>query len=1492
MARQERPLRDFTLLLYGAGLGFLTNLATNSAEGWGPPFNLIRDHSEYLLGAGVVVPAAYYVWRQRKLSTAHDWDAGKQGNPYPGLQSFGPEHEKVFFGRDRAKQELYEKLGVPGGGPEDRFLLVAGSSGSGKSSLVNAGLASLLRRRHWSFSSPLKPGRDPFGELVHVLQGELSRAEGDVLIRGLRAEARRALERLRSTDDPRSERPEVLDSLLRRMLNTNRPAALLIDQAEELVTQVDAQTRQEFMALLHAALADNRRLHVVATMRAEFIADFLPEPSGALLRNPYFVTRLNRAELRQIITVPARKAGVEIERDAVDAMVDDATEAGADVLPLLAHLLHNLYEDFGGDGRITLQEYEESGRVEKAISSTADKVLARLSRQYDEEKVMRTLLRFVSWASHAEDPTRNRVRVDDLDADEQHIVQEFLEERLLVDGAEGERDIAHEALLRQWEPLRERVEEQRPLLRQRTVFEQRALEWEQSGREADLLLPESQVDAALAVEAKVECSKLLGEYCAASSEARSRALRQRAINLAATSDQLRESSPQTGLILAREAVELSSDRSTALSLWARLRDPLVWSAHRHASDVLDVWWDDNGRLHAVDRNGMAMVHDLNSVDPVMTRRFLGARGFSAAAWSDDATLVYGTSNGDVGTWDLDSDGGILHYQHDKAVRSVSLSSRNWIASGGQDKVVLVHDSGGSGPRSVHEHSETVTAVAWSPDGTLLASCSEDGAVQLWDSRTGESRILHAHLGQATCLAWSADGWLASGGESSTVKVFDVRSGSAEVIREYTGYPVVQGLAWSSDGRLAIARSTFSGCVLSLWNRRKRSSAVLRYRPGPDVVLMSWQQGKGFTVAQRNGALAVLSPDDHHTNMSQAWQPSEVTAGAASSTALFTLARDGHLRRASASGRAAVVGTEKHFGDADQLAWSSNGILASASAMSGDNALRIWDPRTQESRRVHTHDQPINSIAWSADGKLLASGGDDQVVRVSDHDAGVTRVVHESARAISAVAWSPSGVLASGSHDGKVRIWDLRTGATRVVLTHSDWVRAIAWSPDGLLASGGDDGVVQLWDPATDTAQVVLRQPGWVRSLAWSDKGSLACGCDKVVSIWGRSQSLPVEVAEHDVRFLAWSPQGELASGWENGEVRLFRGDVGGRSESHALHRHPDSVSSLVWSRGGVLASTSGDDEVFVWDSSSDTVRGLKSSQRSLAVAWSPQGELTTADGDARIRIWKPDFEQHREVRHHGGPAGSIAISGSRKIATGGYDGEIRLWNEETGSSQVVLRTGQQVAALAWAADGRLAYVKSGEQEIEIWAPDTGSATAWSRTSQIDAMAWSSRGVLATGGPDFVVRLWEPGNMRPRELRRHTAPVHALLWIADDRLVTGGADGLLVWDTTTGQVVVIGDEVEISRLGWSPGMPLASADREGRIRLWDLETGNVVATVPAHDERIVALGWLDGGRLVSAGEDRLALTWTVETDAEALLREADERGVRRLTDQERARFGPA
>jgi WD40 repeat protein len=1487
VARQERPLRDFTVLLYGAGLGFLTNLATNSADGWGPPFTLIRDHSEYLLGAGVVVPAAYYVWRQRKLRTEHDWDAAKQGNPYPGLQSFGPEHETVFFGRDRAIRELHDRLDVPGGAPEDRFLLVAGPSGSGKSSLVNAGLAGLLRRRHWWLSEPIAPGRDPFGALVHAFQGELAKAESDALVRDLRVAAQRALERLRRTDDPRSTHPEVLHTLFRAAMRANRPAVLLLDQAEELVTQVDTQTRLEFMALLHAALADHRRLHVVATMRAEFIADFLPEPSGELLRNPYVVTRLNRAELRQIITGPASRAGVEIEPEAVAAMVDDSTEAGADVLPLLAHLLHNLYEDYGDDGRVTLQEYVDSGRVTEAISSTADKVLARLSRQYNEEQVMRTLLRFVSFASNSEDPTRNRVRLEDLDAEERHIVQEFLEARLLVDDSDGHRDLAHEALLRQWEPLRSCLAQQRPLLRQRTTFQQRAQEWVQSGRRADLLLPESQVDDATAVTAAIECSALLHEFCAASVESRRKARRSRAIAVAQQADLVKDANPQLALAVAREIVELSPEAVTTAALWARLRDPLVWSMRRHSDRILAARWDDNGHLWAVDRDGVVMVHDIEQEQPVQVRRLPYGAYPRAAEWSSVGELIFCDTDG-LKRWDPAADEVELVDRHAIVRHPIAISSDGWLAydRGGQ---MLVRAPGETGSTVLPVSSDDVGHAEWSPTG-LLAIGDDKGFVRAWNPETGETTVVHEHVSGVNSISWSQTGLLASV-DDRTIRVWDSATGETEILRGWEEN--LLGATWVDREQLIIGvnGTRTRSSRIQLWNSGTKALRTLRHcSDSPSAVYPA--PGGNLLICTSSGPAELIRTDlGHHVENRQR---AAANGGAVHGTNLLTLGADGKLRRVGTDS-SDRLGRDAHFGTADLLAWSAQGLLASAMwDLTGYSEVRVWDRHRATSSLVLRCNGVINDLAWSPDD--LLAWGDQDKVHVWDAQRRESVVVLEFAGVVQTLSWSRTGLLAAGSNAGELKIWDPVSATGRVLqpggLQFGE-VRTVAWSAKGLLATGDSLGAVKVWDLDSGESRLLAVHTNAVRSVAWSPNGVLASGGDQTVRLcYAESgQSRIVDQQDDELRALAWSRDGALASGWANGAVRILEAHA---AEFRLLHEHQYPVDTLAWSGTRQLASCSGavTDPVLVWDQTTAETHRPNPETGTMWFVWSPDDELTTSDFDDRIRVWTKDFQQNQVIRHHGGPVEGVAVSGTGLVASHGWDGDLRVWDGRTGDSRVIARDEQRVSAMAWDSHDRLAVARS-DRGVALWDSTTGEfADLTARTARVSTMAWNERGVLAMGGDDFVVRLRESETGQVRELRRHTDVVQALVWLDEDRLVSGGADGLLVWDATRGRVLTIGDAVEVRLLAWMPGRPLASADDEGRIRLWDPESGHVIATFQAHAKGITVLGWRDDGLLMSAGQDRQVLTWNVEADAEPLLRAADERGIRRLTNEERARFGLA
>jgi WD40 repeat protein/serine/threonine protein kinase len=235
--------------------------------------------------------------------------------------------------------------------------------------------------------------------------------------------------------------------------------------------------------------------------------------------------------------------------------------------------------------------------------------------------------------------------------------------------------------------------------------------------------------------------------------------------------------------------------------------------------------------------------------------------------------------------------------------------------------------------------------------------------------------------------------------------------------------------------------------------------------------------------------------------------------------------------------------------ASPVAWSPDGrFLASGS---WDNTVRVWDAADGRLlRTLEGHTSGVTSVAWSPDGRYLASGSLDRTVRVWEAGTGrLLRTLTGHTYHVNSVAWSPDGrYLASGSGDNTVRVWDAADGRLlRTLAGHTDWVRSVAWSPDGrTLASGSDDKTVRVWDAADGRLlRTLAGHTDWVLSVAWSPDGRfLASGSDdRTVRVWdAASGRLLRTLAGHtgSVWSVAWSPDGRfLASGSEDGTVRIW-----------------------------------------------------------------------------------------------------------------------------------------------------------------------------------------------------------------------------------------------------------------------------------------------------------------------------------------------------------------
>ena len=408
------------------------------------------------------------------------WDPDR--SPFPGLAAFSEADAGVFFGRRRETDELRELLESSRRRHTGRLLAVVGPSGSGKSSLVAAGVLSRLRtRREWIVVPTVRPGSRPLRQLALALEAAF-RAAGDARPLGVLEHA--------------VEDPDAVVALAEELAQIgaepgDHAVLLVIDQAEELLTAADPREGTQFLQLMHTVTRDAGPIWCVLTLRSEFLNTLLLSEGGArLFDDEILVGPLDRARLPEVIERPAARAGIELEPGLVARMVEDT--GGGDALPLLAFALSELYEKArSADARvISGEDYDRLGGVVGALRSRADREFRHLGRAGLGDVVLPTLVRLVNLGPEGL-PTRRRVALRGLDQRERTVIDAFVDARLVASGqSDGEAvvEVAHEALLRQWPPLEKEIGRSLDDLRLRTELEQTAKDWERSAYNDEYLI--------------------------------------------------------------------------------------------------------------------------------------------------------------------------------------------------------------------------------------------------------------------------------------------------------------------------------------------------------------------------------------------------------------------------------------------------------------------------------------------------------------------------------------------------------------------------------------------------------------------------------------------------------------------------------------------------------------------------------------------------------------------------------------------------------------------------------------------------------------------------------------------------------------------------------------------------------------------------------------------------------------------------------------------
>ncbi|QRV72059.1 hypothetical protein RhiJN_00073 [Ceratobasidium sp. AG-Ba] len=476
---------------------------------------------------------------------------------------------------------------------------------------------------------------------------------------------------------------------------------------------------------------------------------------------------------------------------------------------------------------------------------------------------------------------------------------------------------------------------------------------------------------------------------------------------------------------------------------------------------------------------------------------------------------------------------------------------------------------------------------------------------------------------------------------------------------------------------------------------------------------------------------------------------------------------------------------------------------------------IYDYRPQD-KRLAGHTFWVRSVAYSPDGAYIASGSNENTIRMWDAHTGqqVGHPLTGHTDWVRSVAYSPDGAyIASGSDDKTIRMWDAHTGQQvgHPLTGHTDWVRSVAYSPDGAyIASGSDDKTIRMWDAHTgqQVGHPLTGHTSSVESVAYSPDGAyIASGSlDRTIRMWdahtGQQVGHPLTGHTSSVWSVAYSPDGAyIASGSEDRTIRMWDAHTG-QQVGHPLTGHTDWVRSVAYSPDGAyIASGSDDKTIRMWDAHTGQQVGHPLTGHTdwvRSVAYSPDGAyIASGSDDKTIRMW--DAHTGQQVGHpltgHTSSVESVAYSpDGAYIASGSLDRTIRMWDAHTGQQVGHPLTGHtsSVWSVAYSPDG--AYIASGSEDrtIRMWDAHTGQQvghTLTGHTYSVCSVAYSPDGAyIASGSLDNTIRMWDAhtGQQVGHPLTGHTSSVRSVAYSPDGAYIASGSDDktIRIWDFTS------------------------------------------------------------------------------------------------------------
>jgi WD40 repeat protein/transcriptional regulator with XRE-family HTH domain len=1223
-------------------------------------------------------------------------------NPYKGLRAFGEGDAADFFGRDALTHQLLARLAESG--ELSRFLAVVGPSGSGKSSVVGAGLVPALRRGglpgsdKW-FIVEILPGPHPLEELEAALlrvavnppESLLGQLHEDK--RGLLRAVRRCL-----PDDPAVE------------------LVLVIDQFEEVFTLVqDEAVRAHLLdSLVTAALDERSRVRLLLTLRADFMdrplgyVDF-----GELLRQRLeIVLPMTPDELEQAIVKPAERVGLELEPGLTAAIVRDVgDQPGA--LPLLQYALTELFQK-RDDRRLTKAAYAEIGGVTGALGKRAEEVFASLDAN-GQALGRQLFLRLVTLGEGAED-TRRRVLRAELEglttksAKEENLralsglIEAFGKHRLLAFDRDPVTrgptvEVAHEALLREWPRLREWLNESRADVRWQRQLAAAANEWRSANREASFLLTGARLEqfegwAANTSVALTQDERAFLEAGIAERDQRAAEERERQQRELETVRQLAETESRRAEEQTRSADRLRQ-RNRVITVvgavafvLAALAGLFGYVANQNASVAQAVSTSAIQFANSAQAaSTFAVAQQSTAQAEAEIRATAEAVAVQKRADAQQQALIAsvrelaGAANLNL---DIDPERSIL-----LALEAVKLTD-----AAGQPPLIEAQDALHRAVQTsriqftLRGHMAEIMGLAYSPDGTRLATFADDGTVKVWDADSG-IELINIPTGELASnvyrsLSFSPDGkLLAASAAPHLAKVWEADSGQ-EVLTLSGHADEVTAVILSPDGK-RIATSSLDQTT-KIWDAATGEEllTLIGQNDAVDDVAFSPDGAYLATAGETTGAII--------------WE-------IASGQALFTLPVSGGVYN---------------------VAFSPDGKTLATGAF--NTTWSLWDVTTgQKLLTGFGHASLLAGISFDSTGARIATANEDGTAKIWEAATGrelLTLSGHASG--VLGVAFSPDGAhVATASRDTTVKIWDVSPSAGGEWLNlvgHTERVFGVAYSPDGRrIATASYDSTARIWDATTGKELLTLSDPAYAirdvdftpdsMRLVTASQANFDDASLSTASIWDAATGQRLlTVSGRLSGDVAFSPDGEsFATGMMDSAVKIWDATTG--QETMTLTGNASLIQELAYSPDGkYLAVAPEDGAAKIWDTATgQLVMTLTGDVRLNGITFSHDGKrIATSSNDATIKIWDATTgELLYTLTGHSGPTFGVAFSpDDRYLATTSVDGTIKIWNVADNFTSLPLTLyghTRAVFRVAFSPDGARLVTTSRDTTARVYA---------------------------------------------------------------------------------------------------------------------------------------------------------------------------------------------